>query len=157
MLSLTGRVFGSRHRYHRGPAHFDAQIVRRHPQLNVVVLDGNDGAAHAAAGDHFVPSFELTQHLLPFLLFTLLRHDEKKVKYAKDEDERSNAQPTHRPATAKLSCKNLHVHEIWRPVFPLNISGAAPAGRFRPYPSTHGFLRDQAGNLTSGTYGGSHQ
>src|SRR5271156_5161865 len=39
------RLFSGGDRCHRAPAHFEPQIVGRNPQMDVLILQRNDGAA----------------------------------------------------------------------------------------------------------------
>src|SRR3954471_12087371 len=65
-----------RHRDHCRACHLDPQVVGRNAQLHYILFYRQDGAADAAGGNDLVPCLELAQHLLPFLLAPLLRHDE---------------------------------------------------------------------------------
>jgi len=53
--------------------------------MDSVIFHGNDNAANAAAGGYPVARFELIDHLLPFLLLFLLRHDQQQVENGKYE------------------------------------------------------------------------
>lgn len=59
--------------------------------MNRVILQRHDRPAQTAGGDHLVSGFQLAQHMLPFLLPPLLRHDQKKVKDRKNKDQRREA------------------------------------------------------------------
>ena len=67
--------------------HFNAEVVRRNAELDGVVFDGGDDAAHATGGGDAVAGFELAEHVLPGTLLLLLRTDEQEVEDDDDEQE----------------------------------------------------------------------
>ncbi len=48
--------------------------------MNSVIFDGDDDASQATAGGDAVARLEVVDHLLPFLLLFLLRHDEQQIE-----------------------------------------------------------------------------
>lgn len=76
-----------------------------------IVFDAHDRPPQAPGGYNFISRLQLAQHLLPFFLAPLLRHDQKKVKDGKDKDQWGEAQKSQR-ATADLHRHYvLHVHK----------------------------------------------
>ena len=63
--------------------------------MHCIIFDGDNDAAKAAAGHHFVAGFQIVDHLLPALLPFLLRHNQKKIEDGKNEEQR---QPQDEPA-----------------------------------------------------------
>lgn len=56
--------------------------------MDRVIFHGDNDAAYAAAGGYPVACFELIDHLLPFLLFLLLRHDKQQIEDGKNKYHR---------------------------------------------------------------------
>ena len=56
--------------------------------MNRVIFHGDNNAAYAATGGYAVACFEFIDHLLPFLLFFLLRHDQEQIEDGKNEQHR---------------------------------------------------------------------
>ena len=69
--------------------------------MHGIVFQSNDRPAQPAAGHDFVPGLQFTQHLLPLLLPSLLRHDQQEVEDGENEDQGRESQETRRPS-AKL-------------------------------------------------------
>src|SRR5579871_6240880 len=57
-------VIGRGHLRHRGLGYFHQQVVRRHAQMDAVILQSHDGAPQAATGGDFVAGLELIEHAL---------------------------------------------------------------------------------------------
>ena len=88
---------------------FDAQIVRRHAQVDIVIAQGDDGAAQPAAGDDAVSGLQLAQHRLPFLLSPLLRKDQQEVEDDENKDQREPHQYASAGGALPLQGQSHHV------------------------------------------------
>src|SRR5580692_12142764 len=88
------RVVGGSNRRYRAPGHFKPQIVRRNPEVDVLILERNDRTSQASGGYHLVPGFQVVQHGLPLLLAPLLRHDKQEIENGENKDERGKPQPS---------------------------------------------------------------
>src|ERR1700722_3075327 len=78
---------------------FHAQIIGRHAEVNRIVFQRNDSASQAAAGGDLVAGLELVEHALPLFLTALLRENQEKIKNGENEDDGSDTEPSHTPAT----------------------------------------------------------
>src|SRR5205823_12078318 len=75
---------------------FQTQVIGWNPQMENIILDGDNGTAYAAAGGDLVPGFELTHHGLPTFLARLLRPYRHKIRCPQQDGEKEK----HRRSTA---------------------------------------------------------
>src|SRR5215470_3297319 len=78
LLCFLGFVVAD-HTADRGFDNFQPQIVRRDPQVDRIVLDGDNAAAKAALSSYTVPGLQLADHLLPLLLPALLGKNQQQI------------------------------------------------------------------------------
>src|SRR5438045_3577399 len=86
---LRSRLLGRAHGHDRRTADIQFQVIRRHPQSDRVFLHGENRSLQPSAGHNLIPSLQFRQHLLPFLLPSLLGKDQKEVNNPENQQNRS--------------------------------------------------------------------
>src|SRR6201995_1350539 len=131
---------------------FNLDPVRRQLQLDRIITQRHDGAAHPAGGGDLVADLQVVQHLLPLLLLLLVRPEEQQVKHTHHQDGGQKGDKVGRQPSYENSAK-FHEHrdpssiKVLHPVAPVLEAGAVAAASVREHGKGAGMAR-QSGAVT---------
>lgn len=98
--------------------------------MNEIISQRDNHAADSATGDHSVACFQLSKHLLPFLLPALLGKNEQKIEDGKDQNQGGDAAQDSK-TSAGLECESENSRMVHCRTY-RTVQSSTSRGRFPP-------------------------